>query len=386
MKHMRVLTLLVLVCMLAGCASAYAAGAATLHVIPELNLTLELPQDYVFFTRSTPEDDPDLARFGLSHDLLMNTLTSTSMYGNGWPESIDCELTVTMVEMPSLESLKDAPAAVQQECHNAIVKEFNNMGWTVSESALHHLDNATFVEIQYTQASGGSTDSLIQFSTVVDHRTINFTLRSYGDPLTEAEKQQHRDMCAGVNFDAASTPVQDMSISDLDFSIPAYNPGEISSAKRFSDPLTKASFAYPEGWEVEEELFEPGETSLTLCKDGRTYMIVYTGVDLYDSMSAELGPLMSIGGFSREDINNNFFELTDIADLFSTTTDKVHTVTFGNAEFYTANLDATESGQGFHVYYALCYNNGYMHLMMYMGDDDACVGEFEAVMDTFTLG
>lgn len=387
MKKLRVIALLVMICMLAGSCAALAAGTPTRHGIAELGLSLVLPGDYVFFTRSTPANDPNLARYGLDHGMLMDTLNSNYMYGNGWPEDVECEITVTMMNNPALENLDGAGSAVLSQMQDAVVAQFNGMGWLVSETHIREYDNTTFVEIQYTQENAGATDSLIQLSTVHDYRTINFTMRSFGDPLTEDEKDTLRTAAASADFNAGSTPTLDMSVPPLDFSIPAYNPpSPAGSAQRMNDPLTGASFAMPEGWTLDEETYSADETNIVFATDDYSYMIVYTGIDMYAAMEAEMGDILKVAGMSRADINNDFFTLEDTAEVFSTDPGNVSMCTFGDAEFFMADLDAASSGQGMHVFYTLNYNNGYMHLVMYMGDDGARTNEFATMMNTFRLG
>lgn len=146
-----------------------------------------------------------------------------------------------------------------------------------------------------------------------------------------------------------------------------------------TEPMTGSSFTIIDGWTLSETEQSDGETSYVIISDDYSYVIVYTCADMYSAS-------FSMAGISRSDINNDFFSIDDVAtEVFSTDPRNVSMSTFGNAEFFFANLDAASSGQGMHMCTAMNYTDGYMHLLMYMGDDDARLFDFYTMANTIHI-
>ena len=91
-----------ILCGLLCCALPIVALAKSdIYYLGEPGLTIEMPGDFIVFTRGTQEDNVDLRKTGLEREEFLSLMREQNIYLIAWDESLDKELLVSMVEVPA---------------------------------------------------------------------------------------------------------------------------------------------------------------------------------------------------------------------------------------------------------------------------------------------
>lgn len=165
------------------------------------------------------------------------------------------------------------------------------------------------------------------------------------------------------------------------------SPGQIrevtakSSESTYTDPKTNLTFVVPANW-TESPLSEERETinvKFTSTEDDST-MILYGSIDLWDAMTAS-----ERSGYTRSDIDNGFFNKSDLADIFGVTNNELKSVFYGNQRYYTATVitNAELYGVEFAVNTTqmICIENGYLYFFQFSSTGgDKLYSDFEALL------
>ena len=268
---MKKLTTILIAIMLVTSLAITAYAASTTYTVSELDLSLDIPSEYLTFTRETEENDPLLAELGISAADLIAYLESEDIYLDAiHPEGIE-ELIVSMTdnEINNFEEIGDDALLTMIP---AMEEEYSNYGIAVSGCEIYHHAQVPFFRI-YFNTEDNSTYAL-QYYTIYDHKAMNFTLYSYTGPISEAQE------------------IAMQNIVDTIF-LNSYVPAEITPAFEYTDPNTGTTFTVPANWSAQETTIEDAMTAIELTHAKYPALcITYTSAELPSFWK----PIYALGG------------------------------------------------------------------------------------------
>ena len=180
--------------------AAFAAGSS--YKLDELGMSIELPQDYIVFTRDIKSNDPNLSAYGLTRDELYSLMVDGCIYLNAWDKDLNYEIIVTMTDSP-VEDFNLYSDTALMDLASSAEDEYRNYGITYIKSELYQHSQAKFIKIYISQQSNGSTVYGLEYSTVYNSKAINITLQSYSGKINSSKEAILKEIVDSVRFDTA---------------------------------------------------------------------------------------------------------------------------------------------------------------------------------------
>ena len=180
--------------------AAFAAGSS--YKLDELGMSIELPQDYIVFTRDIKSNDPNLSAYGLTRDELYSLMVDGCIYLNAWDKDLNYEIIVTMTDSP-VEDFNLYSDTALMDLASSAEDEYRNYGITYIKSELYQHSQAKFIKIYISQQSNGSAVYGLEYSTVYNSQSINITLQSYSGKINSSKEAILKEIVDSVRFDTA---------------------------------------------------------------------------------------------------------------------------------------------------------------------------------------
>lgn len=308
--------------------SSHALGA-NVWTLDELGLSLELPENYVVFTRNIKENDPNLAEYGLAKKAMDNIMRSGNIYLNAWDEDVSHEIVVTMIEssFPDFSGLSDTALLALV---SMTVEPYEAAGATVNGYEIYQHDQTKFIKLYLDQQNEGTLVHTVQYYTTVSKKAINITMHYYAGEVDAYNERVLQDIVDSAVFvGATETPT----------------PVESTASFKYSDPKTGAAFTVPRNWK-QEELSKEREIikAKFISNEDSGLMILYGSVDLWEAMSES-----ERMGFSRSDINNSALSKEDVSQMLDVKPSEVEMVSFGGKEYFKATSVSSGDFYGYTI-------------------------------------
>lgn len=88
---------LMLIMVLSMSTTVFAASSKS-YQLDDLGMSIDIPSEYVTFTRNISDNDPNLATYGLNKKDLSDLMKSGNIYLNAWDKDVTFEIVVTMID------------------------------------------------------------------------------------------------------------------------------------------------------------------------------------------------------------------------------------------------------------------------------------------------
>lgn len=192
--------LTVLLCTLAlmmSCACALAES--TVYELPELEMTLTLPDTMLVLTKDTGESVFTL--LGTDKNTLLEAMQAQNTYMLIYPSDENLEVNVVMTEN-KLENLDGIDDASMGTLGGMLKQMLENEGTTVESYDVY--ENATdkyFRHMYSASPDGVNVNYMIQYYTIRNHKGIVLRMFSYeGKPLTEEQQALMQQIVDGAAY------------------------------------------------------------------------------------------------------------------------------------------------------------------------------------------
>ena len=324
-------------------------AASNTYDLDELGLQVTIPNGYSVITRDTPASAPIFNELGTTKSELISHFKSSSIYLNAVSDTYNEEVVVTMTEN-SISNFTSLSDTVLNTVASTIVNEYKNYGLNVSKYDIYQHSQAKFMRLYFTDT--GNTVHGLQYYTIYDGKAMNFTMRSYEGSLSSRQETAIKTIVDSIKYDVAPL------VND---------PGEDTDSFVYTDTDSGVKFTVPENWK-QKPFFEDREyidvKFVSTKEDGCA--IIYGSSDMWAEMSSS-----EKIGYTRSDINNSILTKADIAEMFSTTVDKISSVTYNGVEYFkcesvytTDKYSVDISGKMTQLVYI---NNGWMYMFQFGG-------------------
>ena len=203
MKKLLTITL-ALICLIAAVPAAYAFDGAT-YDLTELNMTVDVPEDWITFTRDIDENDPNLEIFGTTAEAMVSDYESKSIYLNAVCLDPISEIVVTMASDDASKDVFDFNAISDADMPEAVetikdeMQKLMGDAATYTETGTHTHTQAKFAVFNF-ETGGEMPDHAQQYTTIINGQTINITLHSYAGDLNADQEQMIKDIVDSVTF------------------------------------------------------------------------------------------------------------------------------------------------------------------------------------------
>lgn len=330
-----------------------AHAASSKYTIPELDLTISIPDEYDVFTLDMSSNDPLFSDYGTTKADVDTQFAASSIYLNAISTVRSEEIVVTMTDsvLTDFNGMGDTALLVWA---SGLANEYANYDIIVTDYDVYHHDQLTFIRIYFHNAE--NTVYGLQFFTVSNEQAMNFTLRSYEGSISNSQQNM---ICTIVD-----------SIQ-LNYEVEAIHTIETSPAFLYTDKETGVTFTVPAGWnkaafseqrDYLETMFESTEEP--------GLIITYSSIDLWSEL-----PASERAGYSKSDFSSDLFTKQDIADMFGTSKYLVDDITYDGVHYFKIATTAEKEEMGLKVTVTMTQlfrvENGRGYFFQFAGDESS---------------
>lgn len=362
MKRLFAVTLTVLL-LLAMPFNISVFAASNTYDLDELELQVTIPNGYSVITRDTSASDPIFSDLGTTKSALISQFESSNIYLNAISDTYNEEVVVTMMEN-NLSNFGLLSDTTLNTLASTLVNQYTDYGINVSKYDIYQHSQAKFVRLYFTDT--GKTVHGLQYYTIYDGKAMNFTMRSYEGSLSSRQETAIKTIVDSIKYDKAP-PVADQ--------------GEDTNSFIHTDTDSGVTFTVPANWK--QEAFTKDREFIDVKfvstkEDGCT--MIYGSTDMWSQMSAS-----DKVGYTRSDLNNSAFTKADIAEMYSTTADKISTVTYNGVEYFKGETNYTSDTYGVDITVTMTQlvyiDNGWMYMFQFGGTSThKLYSDFESVL------
>ena len=346
MKYGRI-CIIALIFALFICETAFALGYTTYN-IEALDISIDIPNDYIVLTRDTDENDPNLRKYELTKSAIDALFLERNMYLDCWDEDLSFEVTVTTSDssFADFSSIGDNILSAI----TAIMKEYyDEMGYRLSKSEICKHKQTKFLKL-YAVSSNTSTENgiqsyFLQYLTSNNGKSICITLNS-NNKINDKHENIMTNIVNSIVF------YNDIQTSYLPEEYPAFI---------YTDSQTGLTFTVPEGWAQRELIQERENVKAAFeSKYESGYGIIYSCTDAWSKMNVFYRLL-----YSRKDLDKHLFTKENISEILDVDEASITKVSFGLNNFYRTYIKESSpdvlDGLTIDETYICTFNNGYMY-------------------------
>lgn len=340
--------------------SVFSAETAA-YQIDNLGICIDIPSEYVVFTREIDANDPNLSTYGLTKDNMLSFLETNNIYLDCWDNDVTFEITV-IAEDIFLEDFNQFSDADLLDLASSLAASYEEEGIMYLRSEVYQHDQAKFLKIY----SSGQQDERLQYQTVYANKAVYVTLCNYVSTIDASQESNLKSIVDSIYFE--SNPME----TETPMSTPAFTYVDDETGVMFTVPANWTEGTTSEGHNLISAKFtsnlEPGFTML------------YANTDLWAELSAE-----EQSGNTRSDIDNSIFSEAAIAEMFDVDTEDITLVSYGGKEYFKIVVTDTISTSGLQMTMTNLFRieNGYIYMFQFSGDSDSsCYADFESLLNS----
>ena len=350
---------------------AAAAADTTEYTIDDLGITLSIPSEYYVFTRDMPSDHPNLIAYGLTRDDLLSILIETDTYLSAFDKDVTGEISITMSDNP-LNDFNTMSDTMLEAFAAAFPSVYKSGGMTVTKYGVYRQARTKFVLLYFYEETNVPTTYSAQYLTIYNGKSIYLTYHSYTGEFSNTAALMLKGIVDSIVFSEEPKAANPLSPS--------------SATGSYTDPATGLTFTIPDNWEevpllLSHELLDAKFKSLTDIN----LSITYGSADVWSGMS----PFERIG-YSRSDIDNSYYTISELASIYNVPIDDVKKVTYGGNTFYSVGMTQSAEALGTSVTVtmtqATILSNGHMYVFQFNDSaDNLHYADFETLLSSVRL-
>ncbi len=330
-----------------------ARAASEEYVVSEMGISLEIPDEYIVFTRDMDKNDPAFADFGISKETLMDQFDTAHIYLNAVLPNGNEEIVVTMEEniISEFNGLGETSLLMLA---STLKDGYEEYGISVSSYDIYHHPQLEFIRIYFNTTD--KTTYGLQYYTIYGGQAMNFTMRSYDGPISGSQERTIQNVVDSV---------------ELHFYVPTKTPVEETPAFVHTDPDTGTTFTVPANWSVQPFSKERDILDIQFsCAEDPALMISYASYDLWSELSFFEKLFMS-----RSKAEELLSSTEYIAEMMEVPESSISKKVFNGKEYYFVETTyATEMyGMNFSskVNLAVHIEDGWCYMFYFYGESNS---------------
>lgn len=335
------------------------AAETTTYELDALDMSIDIPDDYVVFTRDMSADDPTYAQFGLSKEEMGEILEESKAYLDAVMPDVSHEIVVTMEDNSPLEDFGQLSDTSLSAIASMLQDAAEDYGITYVRSEIYQHEQVKFIRLYSSHPNNDQTVYTLQYYTVCNGQAINISMHSYVGKITQANEDELQKTVDSADFRNAKT----MKATGLE-----------TEPFLYTDMEAGLSFTVPANWTqvdflAEREILDAKFESTKeegLC-------ILYGSVDLWEEL-----PESERVGYVRAELDNSVVSAIDISDLakeWGIEDEKVSTIDFKSKTHFVVEGTCNSQVYGLNVSAPVTVlmriENGYLFQFWFMAWSDS---------------
>lgn len=193
----RLISVLLLLALLSGVLPLYAYADSRIIQIDEPLMSLEIPADYYILTRNN-FDNKALNHFGFTQEKWLEIAEASGFYLNAFSPDFTREIVVTMADSPltDLSALPDT--TISSVITPTIISAFSEIGYTVFSNTISKINGIKYFRLHFDNTE--SKEDAIQYSTIIESKTINVTFHNYNGKISEDDLDLVERLMNSISF------------------------------------------------------------------------------------------------------------------------------------------------------------------------------------------
>lgn len=326
---------------------AFAEEDMVQYSIEELGMSIDVPSDYVVFTKDMAEDDPVFSYYGISKSDLESVMAPEDyLYILNLKDNSGIQISMTEGDVKDFNLLSDETLAVLEENLESGYLQ-DDSGPATAEIYRHK--QAKFFKIEAGGEDGSS--HICKYYTAYNGQYITVLFLMQGEVFDSSRGNAIKEIVDSINFD---TPP--MTPETAPVYTPSYGYVYSDSGLKFNVPDNWTEIKTPESILRRYTQFVSDLDSM-IC-------ITFAATDLY----------IEGGAARRQDIDNSSLDEEDLMDSVTGSNKEISKATYGGKEYFKLKYTTTSVEDGI-IYDATVTNlifceNGYMYMYQFSGDEN----------------
>lgn len=180
-----------------------AFAAYTKYTLDELNMIVEVPEDFATLTRDVKDSDPNIELFDFkSSKEVIDLLKKYNGYLNTSPKNGAYGILFTMTADKNSQSVFDLNLLSEKELQKMIDKalKLNSNKIKYDDYEVYQHKQAKFIVFHGMIKDGTENSYINQYFTIYNGQTININLYSYTGPVSESAELKQREVVDKITF------------------------------------------------------------------------------------------------------------------------------------------------------------------------------------------
>lgn len=204
----KIIHILLSLCLLCSLLAGTACAAGRTCSLDEVGLSVTVPDSLAAFTRDFDPDDPELAAFGLSEELLQSAFNDGNNYLIALDRELGHEVLISVVDNGSDQKVFETLSEpVSADMLSAISESYGDMGLQIiDQPKVRSHDPVNFLVLNCTLPIEGYTLNCLMYITAYEGKSIGIILRSYLGEITAEQEALARSLADSMVFDPPEAP------------------------------------------------------------------------------------------------------------------------------------------------------------------------------------
>lgn len=180
------------------CGVCAVAAGETLIQMPELKMTMTVPDDYIIVSADT--DDNVFTVLGMDKEAVLAAMKAQETYAIILPGNFDNEINIVM-SANDIRSFDDVTDAQLNLIATAMDGMFENMGCQPEKHDLY-TGSSKYIRTWYNLPQGDATTHIMQYYTIENNMGIIFRMYAYtGEPIAAEMENELKQFVDQVVYD-----------------------------------------------------------------------------------------------------------------------------------------------------------------------------------------
>jgi len=181
------------------------ASETVTYNIKEIDVNVDIPAEYLVFTRNIKDDDPALQKSGLTKDFILSYLESGNMYLCAMPEDNEFEIYLSYITTDeNVPSFSELTPEGEKTLIRSITDNLAVSNMQPSNFSFYDNNGKMFIKYEIQQ---NKTDYMLSHSTLYDKKNINIMLRPASGQFTDNQRNIIEEIAHSIRYNAPSEPV-----------------------------------------------------------------------------------------------------------------------------------------------------------------------------------
>lgn len=195
------------ICVVATLVFSLSVGMSVLPIdiqtreLGELDLSIDIPENYSIFTRGMDEDDPLLEQFGTAKEGFLEYLEGQNVYLAAITDTYLEEIAVTM--LPNVVSdLSVFSDATLESMQPQLMEQLAGTDLQISDCEIYKHSQAKFFKMHLLDTR--SSTYCMQYYTIRNSQAISIIMRSYSGEITQEQEETLQSVVDSIEFHTES--------------------------------------------------------------------------------------------------------------------------------------------------------------------------------------